>query len=170
MQSLPDIPTERRKDAAERYVASAAADFTVAERTEIARQVLAILNDERFVEVFAPGSRPEVPIVGQIPRPDGDRERVPGQVDRLIVTEDAVLIADYKTDGIVPSRIEEVPPRYIAQLALYRALLKRLYPEKTVRAALLFTAGPSLVEIPGPAMDAALADILSRSHSAVKVP
>ncbi len=76
-----------------------------------------------FAQLFAPGSRAEVPIVGRIPRPDGDVERVPGQLDRLIVTDDAILIADYKTDGIVPGRIEDVPLPYIAQLALYRALL-----------------------------------------------
>ena len=51
-----------------------------------------------FAEVFAPGSRPEVPIVGRIASAGGAPIAVAGQVDRLIVTGDAVLIADYKTD------------------------------------------------------------------------
>ena len=66
MQALPDIPAERRQDAAERYLANAATDFTRGERAAMARQVLAILDDENFAEIFAPGSRAEVPIVGRI--------------------------------------------------------------------------------------------------------
>ncbi len=162
MQSLPDIAPARRKDVVERYLAGAAADFAPAERAEIAQQVLAILDAREFAEVFAPGSRVEVPIVGRIPRPDDNTERVPGQVDRLIVKDNAVLIADYKTDSIVPGQIENVPPPYIAQLALYRALLCRIYPGKTVRAALIFTNGPALMEVPEAAMDAALYQILTK--------
>ncbi len=69
--------------------------------------MFAILDDKSFAEMFAPGSRAEVPIVGRIPRPAPSRFGVAGQVDRLSVTGDAVLIADYKTDGIVPARLEE---------------------------------------------------------------
>jgi ATP-dependent helicase/nuclease subunit A len=156
MQSLPDIAPERRADAIERFLVRAAAkNFSSAERAEIARQVSAILGDQRFAEIFAPGSRPEVPIVGRIPRSSAEPLGVAGQVDRLSVTGDTVLIADYKTDGMVPQKLEEVP-HYVTQLALYRALLGRIYPGKTVRAALIFTNGPALLEIPGEAMDRAL--------------
>jgi ATP-dependent helicase/nuclease subunit A len=155
MQSLPDVPPERRGVAIEQFLVRAAKDLTTAERAEIARQVSAVLDDESFAEIFAPGSRPEVPIVGHIPRGGAKPLGVAGQVDRLSVTGDAVLIADYKTDGIVPQQVEEVP-RYVTQLALYRAVLGRIYPGKDVRAALVFTNGPILLEIPGAAMDSAL--------------
>jgi ATP-dependent helicase/nuclease subunit A len=155
MQALPDIPPERRKDAAARYLANAATDFVEAERAAMARQVLAILDDENFAEIFAPGSRAEVPIVGRIARAGGGPISVAGQVDRLAVTGDSVLIADYKTDRFVPDRLDEVAP-YVTQLALYRAVLARIFQGKTVRAALLFTDGPKLMEVPAAAMDAAL--------------
>jgi ATP-dependent helicase/nuclease subunit A len=155
MQSLPDIPPERRANEIEQFLVRAAETFTAAERAEIAQLVSAVLNDERFAEIFAPGSRPEVPIVGRVPRDTAEPLGVAGQVDRLSVIGDAVLIADYKTDGVVPQKLEEVP-RYVAQLALYRAVLGRIYPGKTVRAALIFTNGPVLLEIPGAAMDRAL--------------
>jgi ATP-dependent helicase/nuclease subunit A len=168
MQSLPDIPLQRRQDAAERYLKSAAADFAAAEAAAIARQVLGILADHEFAQIFAPGSRAEVPIVGRIARSGADPIAVAGQVDRLAVAEHAVLIADYKTDAVAASRIEQVPRPYIAQLALYRAILARLYPAKTVRAALLFTSVPVIIELPGATMDAALAEIIE-AHAAVKV-
>jgi ATP-dependent helicase/nuclease subunit A len=155
MQALPDIPANRRQDAAERYLANAATEFLAAERTAMAHQVLAILDDKNFAEIFAPGSRAEVPIVGRIARAGRDPIPVAGQVDRLAVSDDTVLIADYKTDRIVPDRIDATHP-YVTQLALYRAVLARVFPGKTVRAALLFTDGPSLMEVPAAAMDTAL--------------
>jgi ATP-dependent helicase/nuclease subunit A len=170
MQSLPDIAPERRNDAIERYLANAAADFRTVEQAEIARQVLAILDDQNFAQLFAPGSRAEVPIVGRIANEGLAPIDVAGQVDRLAVAGDAVLIADYKTDRNVPRRLDEVQP-YVTQLALYRAVLSRIYPGKAVRAALLFTEGPHLMEIPAAAMDAALGQVLTKGrHAPVKVP
>ena len=62
MQSLPDIPPERRTEATARFLTRAAAEnFSDAEQAEIARQVAAILNDASFVEIFAAGSRARVP-------------------------------------------------------------------------------------------------------------
>ena len=177
MQALPDIPPERRKEAAERYLANAATDFVPAERAEMARQVLGILDDENFAEIFAPGSRAEVPIVGRIARKGKDPISVAGQVDRLAVTSDTVLIADYKTDRIIPDRLDETHP-YVTQLGLYRAVLARVFPGKTVRAALLFTDGPQLTELTAATMDAALNKLLpgaklahdTGGHAAVKLP
>ena len=157
MQSLPDVPSSRRQNAAERYLANAAKDFSAAEQAEIARQVFAILDNENFASVFAVGSRPEVPIVGRIPRPGSEPVLVAGQVDRLVVTADTVVVVDYKTDSLVPVGVEAVPAAYITQLALYRAVLMRLYPEKTVRAALIFSDAPALIEIPASVMATRLA-------------
>src|SRR5580658_1973377 len=172
LQSLPDIPSARRIEATEHYLGGAAASgFSVEERIAMARQVFAILDAEEFAAIFAAGSRAEVPIVGRIRRDGGDPLAVAGQVDRLVITGDAVLIADYKTDGAVPQRLDEVPPPYLVQLALYRAVISRIYPDKTVRAALIFTNGPVLLEMPVASMDRALkAELAIERHAPVKVP
>jgi ATP-dependent helicase/nuclease subunit A len=159
MQSLPDIAPTARKSALEHYLGNAARELSPEQRADIARHVFAILEDDRFAEVFAAGSRPEVPVVGRIPRPSGQPIPVAGQVDRLLVTKEAVLVADYKTDSMVPS---EVPNAYVAQLSLYRAVLMRIYPDKRVRAALIFTAAPVLMEIPAAILDRALESQLER--------
>jgi ATP-dependent helicase/nuclease subunit A len=164
MQSLPDIPPARRKAALDRYLAGAAADFLAADRAAVAQHVFAILDNKNFAPLFASGSRAEVPIVGRLALADGEALAVAGQIDRLAVTDDAVLIADYKTDGAVPSRLGDVPPPYIAQLALYRAVLARIYREKTIRAALIFSSGPTLIEVDGTAMDGALAEVTRRDR------
>jgi ATP-dependent helicase/nuclease subunit A len=170
MQSLPDIPADRRNTAAEHYLGNATTHFDATERVTLVQQTLAILSDPAFAEIFAAGSRAEVPIVGRIVTPDGTPLHVSGQIDRLAVTGGEVLIADYKTDRFPPDGLDEVEP-YVAQLALYRAVLTRLYSGKTIRAALLFMEGPKLMEIPPAAMDAAFDKVLRRrSHAGVKVP
>ncbi|MGO9630724.1 MAG: double-strand break repair helicase AddA [Xanthobacteraceae bacterium] len=162
MQSLPDIPPASRKAAIDRYLKNTAADFAPAERAEMAQRVLTILNDLIFAELFAPGSRAEVPIVGRVAQAGGPALAVAGQVDRLAVTGDSVLIADYKTDRAVPTRLADVPKNYIGQLALYRAVLGRVYPGKTIRAALIFIEGPNVIEVPSAAMEASLGDIAGK--------
>jgi ATP-dependent helicase/nuclease subunit A len=156
MQSLPDIPPERRADAIEHFLLRTAKNFSPAARAEIARQVSAILDTKDFAEIFTPGSRPEVSIIGHVPRDGAEPLEVAGQVDRLSFAGDTVLIADYKTDGVVPQTLEDVPPHYVTQLALYRAVLGRIYAGRTIRAALVFTGGPLLLEVPAKTMDAAM--------------
>ena len=158
MQSLPDIPPDRRRAAAEDFLARAADSLPPEARTTIADEVLRVIAHPRFGALYAPGSRAEVPIVGRLALGGGE-VRISGQVDRLVVTADAILIADYKSNRPAPRRIEDVPPAYVRQLALYRAVLTRLYPAHSIRAALIWTEVPDLMELSAEALDAALAQV-----------
>jgi ATP-dependent helicase/nuclease subunit A len=158
LQGLPDIPAERRETAARRHLAGAA-DFTEAERAALIAEAMRLLDDPVFAPLFAPGTRAEIPIVGRIVRAGKPVLMVSGQVDRLAVTPGAVLIADYKTDRPAPRRINDVPRSYVTQLALYRAVLRQLYGDRDVRAALVWTDVPDLVELPGGLLDAMLAGL-----------
>ena len=161
LQSLPDLAPERRAESAHSFLARHAGALAEDERAQIAAETLAILDDPRFSALFAPESHAEAPIVGRIARNGGPPLPVSGQVDRLAVTPDCVLVADYKTNRPAPRRLADIPPAYVAQLALYRAVLAKLYPERTVRAALVFTDGPHLIELPAETLAAALAQLTS---------
>jgi ATP-dependent helicase/nuclease subunit A len=158
LQALPDIPPARRLAAALYYLTRAGDKLTAEEHETIAAQVLRVLDDPAFREAFQHGSRAEVPIVGKLTL-GHETVRVSGQIDRLAVTESSVLICDFKTNRPAPRRIEDVPPAYVTQLALYRAVLAKLYPGRAVRAALLWTEVPDLMELSGTALDAALTRI-----------
>jgi ATP-dependent helicase/nuclease subunit A len=159
LQSLPDIADAHRRGAAQNYLARNAGGWTDGEREALAAGVLALIEDARFAPVFAPGSRAEVSIVGRLDRPG--QPLISGQIDRLVVTPSEVLIVDYKTNHAPPALAAEAPPGYVRQLALYRAVLQKLYPGHPVRAALLWTETPELMEISAPALDAQLASIIS---------
>ncbi len=166
LQSLPDIPIERRRETAAKYLGRNAGELADGERETLAAQVLSLVDDNRFASVFAPGSRAEVSIAGWLDRPGRTPVLVSGQIDRLAVTPGDILIVDYKTNHAPPRAIAEAPAAYVRQLALYRAVLARLYPQRPVRAALLWTETPEMMEIPAPALDAELAAIIQRDDRA----
>jgi len=156
LQSLPDVAAERRHDAALTYLARNAAGWSEADREGLARKTLELIADSRFAAVFAEGSRAEVPIVGRLALPGRPQTLVSGQIDRLLVTPNEALIVDFKTNHAPPTTAAEAPAAYIRQLALYREVLSRLYPKRQVRAALLWTETPELMEISAAALDAQL--------------
>jgi ATP-dependent helicase/nuclease subunit A len=157
LQSLPDVAPGRRRDAASAYLARNAIGWSEGERNELAENVMALIDDPRFAAVFAAGSRAEVSIVGRLELPG--RPLVSGQIDRLVVTDKEVLIVDFKTNHSPPTDRALAPPVYVRQLALYRAVLGKLYPQRAIRAALVWTEAPDFMEILAPALDAALASL-----------
>lgn len=156
LQMLPGIAEAERRDAAERYLKRAGAQWPETERDKALASVATILADSRFDQLFAPNSRAEVAVMGSL-EVKGKLRSISGKIDRLAITSGKVSIVDYKTNRPAPATLSDVPPAYVLQLALYRALLQPLYPGHKVSAALLFTEAPRLIELPPAAMDDALA-------------
>ncbi|KQY89665.1 double-strand break repair helicase AddA [Brevundimonas sp. Root1423] len=150
LERLPDITPADRADAARRIL-SRERDLDDAARAEMIDAAFRVLNDARFAPVFGPGSRPEVALTGSV-------RDVPisGRMDRLVVTPDRVLVVDYKTNRPAPDRIEDADPAYVLQMAVYASVLARLYPDRPVEAALVWTDGPRLMAVPADLMRAAL--------------
>ncbi|WP_404381849.1 double-strand break repair helicase AddA [Caenispirillum salinarum] len=155
LQSLPDIPDgAARAEAARRYLARPAWQLPPGEQEQIAAETLAVIAEPAFAALFGPGSRAEVPVVGLV-----GRHVVSGQVDRLVVTEDEVLVVDYKTNRPPPQKVDDVSEGYLRQMAAYRGALADLYPGRPVRCALLWTDGPRLMELPAGRLDDLIEDM-----------
>ena len=158
LQILPDLPADRRASAAERYLA-AQSDLDEAGRAAIAAETMAVLTHPDFAPIFGPGSRAEVALSGRL---DSDRagrfagRAVHGQVDRLVVTDHEVLIVDYKTNRPPPENYQDVARIYRIQMAVYRALLQSLHPDRPVRCALLWTDTPRFMELPSDWLETSL--------------
>ena len=148
LQTLPELPAERRAAAGRRFLAQAHHGVTAREAEAMLDETLRVMADPAFAPLFAPGSRAEVPLVGRL-----GASVVSGQIDRLAVTPESVLILDYKTNRPPPTEVAAVAPAYLRQLAIYRALVRRIYPDRAVRAALLWTDRPALMAIPDALLD-----------------
>lgn len=155
LQILPDLAPHQRPAAARRLL-TAERDLTDDQREEMAAAAFGVLDDARFSAVFGPGSRAEVALAGtSIHLPKG--LAVSGRVDRLVVDEGRVLVIDYKTNRPSPDRIEDADPAYLAQMAVYAAVLREVFPGRAIEAALVWTDGPKLMPVPEKVMAEALA-------------
>ncbi|HYB05569.1 MAG TPA: double-strand break repair helicase AddA [Methyloceanibacter sp.] len=154
LQHLPQLAGADQERAARAFAATRGGDLPEKMREEIVSETIAIVQDPRFAALFQPGSLGEVPIVARFG--DGHEAReLRGQMDRLAVLDEALLVLDYKTNRPPPSTPEEVAPGYIAQLAAYRAALRLMFPTRALRAAIVWTDGPKLMEIPSTLLDLA---------------
>ena len=143
LQILPDLPSDNRLSAAQRYLSHFGSDFSQTVQDSIVSEVMALLEDTTFAPIFGKGSLAEVPISGLL----DDTTLVSGQIDRLLIGQDAIWIIDYKTNRPPPEHVQDVPPIYQAQMQSYADLLTKIYPGRTIHAALLWTYGPSLMPL-----------------------
>jgi ATP-dependent helicase/nuclease subunit A len=149
---LPAVDAERRAEAARAYLDAHGAALSKGTRDVIARQAIATVEAPELAPLFGAGSRGEVSFVGGLERPGGAGLPLSGRLDRLAVTDDAILIADFKLGGAP----ERPVGAHVAQLALYRAALAPLYPSRRVSASLVYLDGPEVRPLSDRDLDAAL--------------
>ncbi len=154
LEGLPEIAPHSRRKAGRDFLVRQP-NLSRAERGEMLEAAMGVLEDERFFMVFAPGGRAEAPVIG----PLGDRI-VNGRVDRLVLTDNEILIVDYKTDRPAPATPADVGEAYRTQMAAYRCILSQNWPDRPVRCLLVYTDGPKLMEIPAADLDRALQRVL----------
>jgi ATP-dependent helicase/nuclease subunit A len=149
LQWLPGVGASRRHDVALKLAERHARGIPEAERTALITQTFAVMERSGLAELFGPSSLAEVEIGGDIVVGHGEGQvtrRVGGRIDRLAVTDHEVLVADFKTTRRPPREASAIPPGTLAQLAAYRALLAELYPGRPIRALVVYTAGPVVLE------------------------
>jgi ATP-dependent helicase/nuclease subunit A len=142
LERLPALEQGERAVAADHWLERSAGVSDEGLRNAIVEEVCAILADSRFSPLFGPGSLGEAPLAATLL----DGRVIAGTVDRLLVEERRVLVIDFKT-GRVPSSHDEIPRRHQAQIEAYVEALRMIFPGREVCAALLYTAGPKLIEM-----------------------
>jgi ATP-dependent helicase/nuclease subunit A len=155
LQHLPALPSASWEEAAKGFIAQRGRELPRRAREGIVKETLAILKAPEFAPLFGPNARAEVPIVALLPNPrsKGPPLKLSGQIDRLIDLGNEVLIVDYKTNRPPPSEVERVAPAYLFQLAAYRLALSEIYPGRAVKAALLWTEAPRIMQVPSELLD-----------------
>jgi ATP-dependent helicase/nuclease subunit A len=162
LQHLPRLAEADRPAATGAYLDRAGKELPSRIRAKLQKEVLAVLAHKDFAAVFGPGSLAEVPVVGEIPLAgESPPLRIAGQIDRLVVNPNGVLLVDFKTNRPAPRALAAVPAAYLLQLAAYRLILHKVYGDRPVSAALLWTAIPHLMPIPGHTLDTAERELLA---------
>jgi len=151
-ERLPGAPPDQHRLLAERWLEGAAGMVDAAARAKLAEDACRVIADPRFADLFGDDALAEAPIAAVI---EGGAV-VSGIVDRLLVQNHRVLIADFKTGRRAPVGLADVPPAHLRQMAAYRAALRVIFPDRTIEAALLYTAAPVLHVLPDALLDAHL--------------
>ena len=157
LERLPDIAPDVREERARLWLARQATDMAEQDRAELLDRALGVLDHPDFAAVFGPDALAEVPLAAIV-----EGAVVSGIADRLLVTPEAVTVVDFKTARRPPGDLDGVPEATRRQLAAYAAALAAIYPGREIRAAVLYTQTPQLIELP--------ADMLARYRSALDGP
>jgi ATP-dependent helicase/nuclease subunit A len=139
-ERLPALAAEQRVPAAVRWLLGAGGVADEGAARALAEDACRILSDPLLGEIFVPHALAEAPIAAVVE----SGHVVAGTVDRLLVTDDRVLVLDYKTGRAIPDRAEDAPVQHLRQMAAYTDALARIFPGRRIEAALLYTAGPRL--------------------------
>jgi ATP-dependent helicase/nuclease subunit A len=114
-----------------------------AEAAGLVARVIEVMGLPALAPLFAAEGRAEQRLAGEI-----RGQVISGQVDRLRVLPDEILVCDFKTGRHPPSEIEQVPVPYLRQMAAYCALLQGIWPGRPIRCSLIWTETVTVMELP----------------------
>lgn len=147
LERLPAIDAAERQSLAAAWLARQAGELDPAERSEVLGAALGVLAQPAWAALFGPDALAEVPLAATV-----EGQVIAGTADRLLVEPERVMVVDFKTTRRPPRTLAEVPAATVRQMAAYAAALRAIYPGRAVRAALLYTHTPLLIELPPDAL------------------
>ena len=134
---LPSVP-ETDRSRVEQLILASHREVPEGDAATLAAEVREVMAMPALAPVFGMSAMAEVSVAGAV-----GGAGVAGQIDRLVVDETQVIVADFKT-GARPS---VTPADYHRQMALYAALLEQIYPDREVVTWLVWTEDRSVEEI-----------------------
>jgi ATP-dependent helicase/nuclease subunit A len=148
-ERLPAVSPDARPAAATRWLLRSAGIEDEAAARALAEDACRVIADPRFAEIFGADALAEAPIAAVV-----EGEVIAGTVDRLLVTPGRILVIDFKTGRRAPADLAAAPLHHVRQMAAYAAALRVIFPGREIGAALLYTAGPTLIELPQAVLEA----------------
>ncbi|RZV34059.1 MAG: double-strand break repair helicase AddA [Sphingomonadaceae bacterium] len=143
LERMPEVEHDLRKVAASQWLERHAKDLDSAEREEILVSTIAVLDHSEFAAIFGRDALAEVPLAATV-----GGQVIAGTADRLLVCPTEVTVVDFKTTRRPPDSLDAIPDSVVRQMAAYVAALERIYPERSVKAAVLYTHTPDIFALP----------------------
>ena len=148
LQSLPEHPEAGWEELSRRFLTRRAPGLSAEQQEATLQEVLGLLRQGWMRAALGAGSLAEAPLAGEV-----NGRLIAGQVDRLQIEADRVLVLDYKTNRPPPENVADVAPLYLRQMAAYRALLRAAFPGRVVECALVWTYGAQFMALPDAVLD-----------------
>ncbi|MDE6224026.1 MAG: PD-(D/E)XK nuclease family protein, partial [Alphaproteobacteria bacterium] len=107
------------------------------DKEKIITQIETILNNSELDFMFKDNTFAELEVA---------IENKTYRIDKLVIQNNEILIIDYKTDTNVPNK-DNVPIAYKLQLANYKKVMEKIYPQYKIRTFILWFETANLMEI-----------------------
>jgi ATP-dependent helicase/nuclease subunit A len=133
LQDLPEIDFENRIS----FARGKAKQLDL--NTDDVLNLVEMINRPDLALFFGSDSSAEVELRGTL----ASGQSVAGRIDRIAVSDTAIAVLDYKSDHVVPHTLG-ADHAYVSQMALYAALLREAYPDRTMQVAIIWTENASL--------------------------
>jgi ATP-dependent helicase/nuclease subunit A len=150
LEQLPATDASLRRDWAVR-VAGQSRDVPEDIAASLIDKLLALIDLPAFAPLFGKDALVEVPINGRL-----NGIGIAGQIDRLYIDDERIILADFKTGQ---PRENVIPQGYLHQMALYDGLLQKIYPGREIDCWLVWVDTLEYQPIGRDARKKALADI-----------
>jgi len=152
LEILPLVPPNRRHAVAQ-PILKAALDLPDTAKDPLLDRLNDIISLPQLAPLLGDKALAEAPINGMV-----KKVAVAGQIDRLYVGDDHIILMDFKTG----QRPDGATPRsYLEQMALYDALLVQIYPDRPITCWLIWTDTQNIEEISQPQRQQALARLFA---------
>ncbi|MGH1369911.1 MAG: double-strand break repair helicase AddA [Maritimibacter sp.] len=146
LEFLPTYPEEEWRNISRELLASGEDSVNEDRADALFEHARRVLTNPSLIHLFSADALAEVEVSAPVDALGATR--IHGVIDRLIVTPEAVLAVDFKTNQIVPERPEVIPEGILRQLGAYEEALKALYPERKIQSAVLWTQTATLMTLP----------------------
>ena len=156
LEMLPHLAQEDWDSAASDILDHAGLSAEGHDLEDLVQEAKTVLTKPELAFLFTHGSLAEVSLSAPLAEFGG--RILSGIVDRLVIEDDSVLVVDFKTNASVPKNPRDTPNGLLRQMGAYCAVLSAIYPHKSVKTAILWTATAVLMELPQDIVMQALQD------------
>jgi ATP-dependent helicase/nuclease subunit A len=143
LEHLPKVKAGQWPNFADQILQSGEDIATTDTVAALLAEVAPILESAALKHLFTSDALAEVPVVAQI-----NGQPLYGVIDRLVVSENRVLVVDFKSNTTVPKSVADVPEGLLQQMGAYAAALAQIYPDRRIETAILWTKTAELMHLP----------------------
>ncbi|MBO7072997.1 MAG: PD-(D/E)XK nuclease family protein, partial [Acetobacter sp.] len=137
LQVLPNLPTDQQENVARQSLERPIHGFERDTARSLAKNLISVIRMPELAPLFTQKCKAEQPLAGIV-----NGRVIVGQVDRLCILPDRVIVCDFKTGRHIPRDVYKTPVDYLRQMAAYRTLLQQLWPHKTIDCVLVWVDEP----------------------------
>jgi len=156
LEWLPGTPERDWPDTAARLLSAGEDAARDEELALLLDEATRVLRKPSLARLFKLEALAEVPISAPLDALGG--RRVHGVIDRLVIEPRRVRAIDFKTNAMVPERAGHCPEGLLRQMGAYAAALARIYPDREIETAFLWTRTATLMPLPHDLVTRALRD------------